>query len=163
MNVTDDDVDFKKRILYVQPHKKTSRTWRFRPKDRDMRLLPLTDELIELLNTLPRPYFCLPIKRYEHLIRQDLSERICKCPASNFRRDFVKIRIRAGVPYGTFHDLRRTYITSLMENGLQPFEAQRLAGHSSVETTMGYAVTRDSLLSRARQAIGAVRFELTAS
>ena len=55
-----------------------------------------------------------------------------------------------------FHDLRSTCITEWSEHGMMPHEVQRLAGHSSIETTMKYYVgIRDSMIGRARQASSA--------
>jgi integrase len=39
----------------------------------------------------------------------------------------------------TFHGLRHTYITHLLEGGADPFAVQRIAGHADLETTMRYA------------------------
>ena len=53
----------------------------------------------------------------------------------------------------TFHDLRATCITEWFEQGMMPHEVQRLAGHSSIETTMKYYVGyRQGLIDRARDA-----------
>lgn len=45
---------------------------------------------------------------------------------------------RAGVADFTPHDLRRTYITRLLEKGADPLVVSKLAGHASVQTTMRY-------------------------
>jgi integrase len=45
---------------------------------------------------------------------------------------------RAGVKDFTPHDLRRTYITRLLEKGADALTVSRLVGHSNVQTTMRY-------------------------
>jgi integrase/recombinase XerD len=50
------------------------------------------------------------------------------------------------------HDLRRTYISSLLDNGVDLATAQSLAGHTKPETTAGY--DRRGLATRKRAAEG---------
>jgi len=174
LNLTLGDVDFHRKIIYVQPKKEGISTWRWNAKDMEVRALPLCEHaekaLICLMDKMSegQPYPCLPPGRYKHLMmlkRTDsLSERLRCIPDENFARPFKRILKRAGINSGTFHDLRRTCITEWLENGLQPHEVQRLAGHSSVETTMNYyTAIRSSLLERARAAsqesIGATGLE----
>lgn len=45
---------------------------------------------------------------------------------------------RAGVEHFTPHDLRRTYITQMLEKGGDALTVSKMAGHSNVQTTMGY-------------------------
>lgn len=45
---------------------------------------------------------------------------------------------KAGVKDFTPHDLRRTYITRLLEKGADALTVSKLVGHSSVQTTMRY-------------------------
>jgi hypothetical protein len=99
----------------------------------------------------------LTAQRYQNVMNLKRSgkliDRVCKCPDSNFRRNFLVICKRAGLDDVSFHDLRSTCITEWMEQGMMPHEVQRLAGHSSIETTMNYYVgIRESMLQRARQA-----------
>lgn len=82
-----------------------------------------------------------------------LIDRVAKCPDSNFRRNWKVICKHAGIDDVTFHDLRATCITEWFEQGMMPHEIQRLAGHSSIETTMKYYVgIRETMIGRARQA-----------
>ena len=46
---------------------------------------------------------------------------------------------QAGIKeYTAFHDLRRTAITNWLDSGIPLFDAQRMAGHASADTTAGY-------------------------
>jgi integrase len=59
---------------------------------------------------------------------------------------------KAGIPYGqqveggwTVHDLRRTYLTYLLQAGVDIATVRDLAGHSSISVTSRYVhSTRDS-------------------
>ena len=86
-----------------------------------------------------------------------ICDRVAKCPDGNHRRNWQVICKKAGVEDATFHDLRATCITEWFEQGLMPHEVQRLAGHSSIETTMKYYVQVDrndlrAALTRCRKA-----------
>ncbi|MHC4397778.1 MAG: tyrosine-type recombinase/integrase [Planctomycetota bacterium] len=163
LNLTINDVDFDKGILYVQPKTETQHTWRWIPKDKDLRELPLVEQLSNLMvmlhNELPegQPYLMMTRQRYKRIMQLksqgQLSWRIRVCPDENFTKPFKRILKRAEIKTGTFHDLRRTCITEWLESGLQPHEVMRLAGHSDVETTMRYYVAiRRSLIDKARLA-----------
>jgi len=53
---------------------------------------------------------------------------------------FRMLRKKAGLPPSiTLHSLRHTYITYLMEKGINPKRVQELAGHKSFATTWRYA------------------------
>ena len=174
LNLTIDDIDFERNIIYVQAKKETEHTWRWQPKDKDLRALPLVTELsvmfTKILTKLPagQPYLTITSQRYRRIqsLRKikKLPDRVRECPDENWSKPFKQILKRSGVKNATFHDLRRTCITEWLENGLQPHEVMQLAGHSSVETTMRYyTAIRDSLLHRARvishEVIGATGLE----
>ncbi len=163
LNLTINDVDFAKGKIIVQAKATTKHTWRWVVKDKDRRELPLTDEaaqmLVDIQTELPhgQPYLLLTPERYRYLIKLSnagkLIDRISKCPASNFRRDWQCICSKAGIEDITFQNLRATSITEWLEKGMMPHEVQRLAGHSSIDTTMNYYVgIRESMIDRAREA-----------
>ena len=91
-----------------------------------------------------------------------MTPRMMVNPDENFGRPFQKILRTAKISDGTYRDLRSTAITRWLLAGLAPQEAQRLAGHSDIETTMTfYAACRADIIDRARQAwsIGATGLE----
>lgn len=135
-------------------------------KDKDRREVPLVPEIANLLMRIREKlvngqcYFFLNSQRYEYLLQLKstgkLIDRVTKCPDNNFRRNWGVICKRAGIDNVTFHDLRATCVTEWFEQGLMPHEIQRLAGHSSIETTMKYYVGyRETIIYRARQASSA--------
>lgn len=166
LNLTINDVDFAKGKIIVQPKKDTKFTWRWVVKDKERREVPLVDGaanlLIQLQEKMPekQPYFFLTPERYQYLLHRnatgDLIDRVAKCPDNNFRRNWLHLCKKAGIDDLTFHDLRATCITEWFEQGMMPHEVQRLAGHSSIETTMKYYVgIRDEMIDRARKASSA--------
>lgn len=57
---------------------------------------------------------------------------------SNVRKQWIKILKKADVPYRTFHCLRHTYITRLVQGGVPLAVVQNLAGHSEIAMTLRY-------------------------
>jgi integrase len=163
LNLTVQDIDFEKGKIIVQPKQDFGQTWRWVVKDKDRREVPLVEELASLLTQIQlelpdgQPYLMLTAQRYQNVMAlkhsDKLIDRVAKCPDGNFRRNFMAVCKRARLEDVTFHDLRSTCITEWMEQGMMPHEVQRLAGHSSIETTMNYYVgIRESMLQRAREA-----------
>lgn len=92
----------------------------------------LTDWLIERFKDSPPagPLFC-PVNRGGHLInRQMHPEAIYNC--------LMKRARQAGVRKLSPHDLRRTFVSDLLDAGADISTVQRLAGHASVNTTARY-------------------------
>ena len=172
LNLKVSDVDFDKGIIKIQSCKDTKETWPYSPKDYESRRLPLTEELnrlfVRILDELPvgYPYLMITAKRYwwlQQLRSQGkMGPRMMINPDENFCKPFGKILRTAKISDGTYRDLRSTAITRWLLAGLAPQEAQRLAGHSDIETTMTfYAACRADIIDRARQAwsIGATGLE----
>jgi len=163
LNLTVNDLDFSQGKIFVQPKADSEHTWRWVVKDKDRRELPLIREVAEMLigiyESLPegQPYLLLPPERYQMLLdlhkAGKLLDRVKKCPDQNIWRNWQVICKHANISDIAFHDLRATCITEWFEQGMMPHEVQRLAGHSSIETTMCYYVGyRDTLTDRAREA-----------
>jgi integrase len=166
LNLQWPDIDFENGTIAVQAHEDTTFGWRYEPKSRGKRIVPLIPRLNNLLviirTQLPVGQFYpfLTEKRYWTLRQRigEISERVRVCPSEHFSRPFQKILRRAGVR-GKFHDLRRTCIKQWSCAGLPPEDVQALAGHSDYKTTLAYYLpTGTNYLDRAR-AIGATGLE----
>lgn len=155
LNLTIPEINYHDKTITIQPKQDTEHTWKWELKDREIRTVPLTDEAERLLlliqSELPegQPYVCLKPERYQHLLK-GTHYRKRKCPECNFRRTFLSICNRAGVKNKTFHALRGSSLTILLENDLRPHEVKEIAGHSSEATTYGYIRPRNEYISRAR-------------
>jgi integrase len=165
LNCTWSDIDLAAQILTVSPKEDTKETWTWLIKDCDRRILPLTDEVVQMLidhqSRQPErhPYvFVLPA-RYAHIQEQLRAKGKWRYSDSRqklipkFNGVFGKILGCAGIEYGTFHDLRRTAISNWLAKGLSEFEVMKLAGHSNFSTTHRfYLRVRDDMIDRARKA-----------
>ena len=114
------DVDFKQRLIYVRD-----------TKGGEPRELPINKLLYETLHQQPRklhspyvfansngkPYVCLR-KSFAHALKKAGIER-----PQRFR----------------FHDLRHTFASQLVMNGVPLITVKELLGHKSIEMTMRYA------------------------
>lgn len=165
LNLTWADIDFERQIVEVNPKRNTTETWEWKIKDTDCRVLPLKEDVIQLLVNLQNqrpdgyPYVFVPRGRYDH-IQQKLCEKgrstyhhARTSVINNFKRMFDKMLAHARVDEGTFHDIRRTAITNWLYEDLNIYDVMRLAGHSKYETTYRYYLqVKDGLLDRARGA-----------
>jgi integrase len=165
LNCTWRDVDFDEETIEVCCKQETKETWQWLVKDADDRTLPLTEEIVQMLAEHQaqqpdgHPYVFVPAARYEYIQRVlrpkgewtliDSSMKV----VNNFRRQFNRIRKRAGVKQGTFHDFRRTAISMWFANGMSEHDVMVLAGHASFATTHEfYLAVADDLIHRARAA-----------
>jgi integrase len=164
LNTTWRDVNFENLTIEVNPKEDTDETWEWMIKDAEHRVLPLTEELVNMLaahqNQQPEgfPYVFVPPKRYERiqiLRRQGkwvYSDTRLKL-ISNFRRDLIAIQQIAGIEDRTFHDLRRTTLSHWLSSGMSEYDVMNLAGHSDFSTTHGfYLAVNPNLVDRARKA-----------
>jgi integrase len=163
LNLTWMDVDFEAKTVNVSPKSNTAYTWLWHIKDSDHRVLPITDDVVDMLSlhqserSAGNPYLFVPEPRYHFIqgLRQQGQWDVIKGknPLSNFDRQYKTILRKAGITNFTFHDLRRTCLTHWFKGGLREFDVMRMAGHSSFETTRKFymGVDRD-LLERTRQA-----------
>jgi len=152
------DVDFEMAMLRVSAKRNAAETIPWEPKDHELRQIPLGDELVRLLATLQAdapenvPYVFLTRERYATVMKQ-LKEgkwHAGRDLINNALRDFKLICRRAGVAACTIHDFRRSCITNWARQ-LPAHVVRKLAGHSSLETTMRYYLSvQDGDLDQAR-------------
>jgi integrase len=163
MNTTWRDIDFANMTVDVSPKDDHEDTWEWHIKDADRRTLPLTTDLVRLLVELQmpqaegNPYVSVPMARYELIqeLRRTGQWTVEKgrSPLSKFCHHFNRIRGRAGIASGTFHDLRRTCLSNWIVQGLSLHEVKELAGHAGIETTdRFYRAVRKDVVDRARAA-----------
>ena len=157
-NLTWADIDFEGMTASVNPKSATRTTWAWSPKDHERRQLPLSADAKLALMRVPRtdgvPYIFVSKERYARL---QASRRRGRDPGRETLNNFLRmyhVRCRwADVPEDDFHALRKTAVTNWLEAGVPPHEVQKMAGHSSVETTIRYYATIDrAAIDRVRQA-----------
>jgi integrase len=79
------------------------------------------------------------------LLRVENAESDLVFPFKSVRTAFENARKKAGLENLTFHDLRRTFGTRLLEMGVDIVTIQKLYGHSSVLVTQRYLHPQDSI------------------
>lgn len=157
-NLAWSDLALDKMTVFVNPKEMSETTWRWTPKDHERRTLPLTVEAKLALLRLKRadecPYVFVPPDRWRYLLNNlAIIDSSGFAVLNNFLLQYHARCRWAEVPEDDFHSLRKTCITNWLEAGVPPHEVQRLAGHSSVETTMKYYAKVDrSAIDRARRA-----------
>lgn len=162
LNLTIDDVDFKRGVVRIQPKKDSPSTWRWHIRETRKREVPLVPEVGKLLAELVReihdnqPYLLLTPQRYKRIMelkRQGLLlDRIRRFPDENWVKPFGRIRKRSGVQKATFDDLRKTCIKEWADSGLPLDDVMKLAGYCDIETFLltYYGTVRSSSLDTAR-------------
>lgn len=98
------------------------------PKSNKERHIPLNSDTVEALLTIKKPSgFVFHGKNGKPLLHSQ-----CKCPL----RD---ARVKAGLRHFSWHLLRHTFASHLVQNGTSLMEVQRYLGHSDIRTTQRYA------------------------
>jgi integrase len=122
------------------------------------RRIPLPLEACDVLDSLPRregnPYVILgdhPNGYYNDL------QKPCR-----------KIRAKAGLQDVRLHDLRHTYASVAIMNGIDPFTLKEIMGHKNLSTTLRYTHLSDDAVQRAAGQIanrlaGVIRGDASAS
>lgn len=107
------------------------------------RRIPLPREAQVVLNALPRregnPYVILGDSPEGHY--------------NDLQKPWRKIRAKAGMPDVRLHDLRHTYASVAVTNGIDPFMLKEIMGHKNLSTTLRYAHLADDAVQRAAGSI----------
>ena len=136
-------VDLERRVLTtVEVFDDRERVMKPYPKGRRIRDVPIPDEVLALLpETAPRGGDC-GIPHTSGSCRGGLVLRPGGggvWDGSNFRKEFYKAVEFAGVEHTRVHDLRHSYASRLLQQGLQLERIGQLLGHVSTATTQRYS------------------------
>ena len=97
-------------------------------KNGKKRVLPLTPQLLELYNSIPKT-------NSEYLFASPATGK----PYVTIYQSWNSARIKAGLKDVRIHDLRHSYASALVNNGRSLYEVQTLLGHSTSKMTQRYA------------------------
>ncbi len=154
LNITRDNI--RDGYIFVEPKRETETTWPWAAKDHECRAIPMPDSFDDYLALTACYYPAVSVRVYENSLRLQkrglLTETRRKTPDQNFNRDFRDLQMAAfGKLAGSFHDLRRTFITAALEGHIPLHVVKALSGHSKTETLMTYyTAVRESMLESAR-------------
>lgn len=70
---------------------------------------------------------------------RDISGRVFPISGSSLRQAFDKIVAKASLDDFRFHDIRHTFATRLVQNGVDLYKVKELLGHKTITMTMRYA------------------------
>jgi integrase len=69
--------------------------------------------------------------------------------ATDMQHPWRRIRKRAGLSDVRIHDLRHTYASVAVMNGIDPFMLKEILGHKNLSTTLRYAHLSDDAVQKA--------------
>jgi len=103
------------------------------------RRIPLPREASDIISALPRrdgnPYVILGETEFGHLV--------------NLQKTWLRVRKKAGIEDVRMHDLRHTYASVAVTNGVDPFMLKEIMGHKNLQTTLRYSHLADDAVQRA--------------
>ena len=116
------------------------------------RRIPLSTEAVQVLESLPR------VAGNEYVIAGEIDGQ----HLSDLQRPWRRIRKLAGLEHVRIHDLRHTYASNALMQGLSIAMVGKLLGHSQIQTTMRYVHLADEPVRDAvRQVAGLIGKSLT--
>lgn len=174
MNLTVSDIDFGNNCIRIMPKSETDKTWDWQIKNHVQSIVPFP-EFIQLAQTQVsvhsllweqitatdnaekgQPYVCILPKHYRRMMERKAAGELDFVSRGladrSFSRSFANILKRAAVKPRRFHDLRGTFATNMINNGMKLNETKTLMRHSSVQTTEKYYVHVDKQKLVARSA-----------
>jgi len=120
LGLTWDKVDLENRLIRLEATD---------TKDKEPRLIPICDELFEILKDQPKAL------HHKHVFTYKGNPI-----STNFKRSFASACEKAGIPHGhktkggiTFHDLRHTFNTNMRKAGVAESVIMKITGHSTRE------------------------------
>lgn len=137
-------VDLARRVVIVaETYDETSGKIKAYPKGRRAREVPLTDDLVATLTQRKSEAAkTCGVPHSAGICRSGLvvtTERGFPLRNSNWAATWRDALERAGVGHARIHDLRHTYASWLLQQGIPLAEVGRLLGHVSTQTTAKYA------------------------
>lgn len=109
------------------------------------RRIPLPREAYDIIASLPRmvgnSYVILGETDKGHLV--------------NLQKTWLRVRKIAGLEDVRMHDLRHTYASVAVMNGIDPFLLKEIMGHKNLQTTLRYAHFADAAVQRAAGSVAA--------
>ena len=115
LKLTWKDIDFDHRLIYVR-----------NSKNGTAREIPMASEVVAVLRNVPA-------------LRSRVFTGIENKPVSSIRTGFDNAVKRAKIADFSFHDLRHTFASYLIMNGVELVTVKELLGHKSINMTLRYA------------------------
>lgn len=144
-----DDVDLDGGWLHVRA--KPDVGWR--PKGKEDRKIFINNRLRHVLEGLRRVGHWVFWQKYT---RRGVTE-VRQVDERRLLKQLKAVLKKTGIPAGTLHTFRHTYITVSSDRGTPPFHLMGYVGHKDLKTTLGYYHATDGPLQRA---MGAVTFDI---
>tara|TARA_R110002049_G_scaffold4764_1_gene33766 strand:+ start:881 stop:2068 length:1188 start_codon:yes stop_codon:yes gene_type:complete len=107
------------------------------------RRIPLPRAAAELLENIPRR------EGNPHVIIGARGDG----PLNDLQKPWQRLRHAAGLDDVRIHDLRHTYASTAVMNGIDPFELKEIMGHRNLQTTLRYAHFADEKILQAADSI----------
>lgn len=148
-------------VRVVETYNETAGQMKAYPKGKRAREVPLTDDLVAALSSLERPKggncgvpHAAGICRGPLVFTTDSGRPMRNSNWSPLWRAAVA---DAGVGHARLHDLRHTYASWLLQQGIPLAEVGRLMGHVSTQTTAKYAHLAEAPTDAIKLALAAPR------
>lgn len=146
MGLTWDDIDFKNSTLSVNKQWKILKEWKYGmgkvKRNKSNRTVPIPEKTLNELKSYKSLY---PIHTTKRIFYQRINN-------NSVGTDLSKLYKKLGYDI-TIHDLRHTYATQLIANGLDFKTVAQLMGHDVQETIKTYSHVTDDMIEKATNVI----------